>query len=49
MVLGGKQIAAPGIVAASTHGAPDDATELAADEHSLFWKLQYFQIIKGNE
>jgi hypothetical protein len=37
MVLGGKQIAAPGVVAASTHGAPDDATELAADEDSLFW------------
>jgi hypothetical protein len=31
MVLGGKQIATPGVMAASTHGAADNAAEFASD------------------
>jgi hypothetical protein len=31
MILGWKQIAAPGIMASGTHGAADNAAEFASD------------------
>jgi hypothetical protein len=36
IVLGRKQIAAPGVMAAGTHRTPDNAAEFAADKNSFF-------------